>query len=43
MKNKNLKLFEAVYDMILEINQKDLNESMCMAGAIIANYNWNRV
>ncbi len=43
MKNKNLKLFADVYDMILELNGNDFDEAFCIAGSIIAKYDWNRI
>ena len=43
MKVKNLELFENLYDMVLELNSNDPVGSMCIAGSIIAQYDWNRI
>lgn len=43
MKVKNLELFENLYDMVLELNSNDPVGSMCIAGSIIAKYDWNRI
>lgn len=43
MRAKNLEFFGKVYDMVLELNCDDPEESLCIAGSIIANYNWKRV
>ena len=43
MKAKNLDFFEKVFDMVLELNCEDEEESLCIAGSIIAHYDWKRV
>ena len=42
-KAKNLQLFENVYEMVLELNWKDPDYSLRLAGSIVANYNWKRI
>lgn len=43
MRAKNLEFFGKVYDMVLNLNCDDPEESLCIAGSIIAHYNWKRV
>ena len=43
MRAKNLDFFEKVFDMVLELNCEDVEESLCIAGSIIAHYDWKRV
>lgn len=43
MRIKNLSLFEGLYDLILKVDNEDPEYAMCIAGSIIASYNWDKV
>ena len=43
MRDRNLKMFEQLYDMVLELNCNDPNDSLAIAGSVVSKYNWNRI
>lgn len=43
MRVRNLSLFEGLYDMVLSLSEKNPDYALCVAGAIIANYDWDKI